>query len=73
MMVENINKNESHKKGELYSFCKENYDFESSISSSLESVEENIQGSSSWLISNLKIKKTIVHKRKGVPRRAPLC
>ncbi|KAF5757375.1 putative transcription repressor PLATZ family [Helianthus annuus] len=61
-----------------YSFCKENYDFErrmdaneSSFSSSLDSVEEDIRRST-WLTSSLKAKKS-VHKRKGVPQRAPLC
>ncbi|KAI3764027.1 hypothetical protein L2E82_14027 [Cichorium intybus] len=78
VVVDCINKNESNKM-EPFSFFKENYDIEgfmngneSSLSSSVESVEENIQGNN-WLISNLKIKKSVVHKRKGVPRRAPLC
>lgn len=62
-----------------FSFYKESYDFdglanenESSFSSSLDSVEENTQGSN-WLTSSLKVKKSVVHKRKGVPQRAPLC
>ncbi|KAL4586452.1 hypothetical protein LXL04_011088 [Taraxacum kok-saghyz] len=78
VVVGDINKYESHKV-ELYSFYKETPDIEglmneneSSFSSSLESVEENGHGNN-CLISNLKIKKSVGHKRKGVPRRAPLC
>ncbi|PWA76740.1 PLATZ transcription factor family protein [Artemisia annua] len=62
-----------------FSFYKETFDFkglpnenESSFSSSLDSVEENIQASP-WLTSKTKAKKSVVHKRKGIPRRAPLC
>ncbi|KAI3719868.1 hypothetical protein L6452_20773 [Arctium lappa] len=77
VVVEDINKLESRKMVS-YSFCKENCDLEgvthendSSFSSSLESVEENVQ--ERWLVSNLKVKKSVLHKRKGVPQRAPLC
>lgn len=62
-----------------FSFYKENFDFkelpndnESSFSSLLDSVEENIQASP-WLTSKIRAKKSVVHKRKGIPRRAPLC
>ncbi|KAI3671887.1 hypothetical protein L1987_87084 [Smallanthus sonchifolius] len=77
VMVEDLNKKECHKMVS-YSFGKENYDFEgltneneSSFSSSLDSVEENVPRNS-WLTSRLKAKKSVAHKRKGVPKRAPL-
>nr|XP_043627025.1 protein RGF1 INDUCIBLE TRANSCRIPTION FACTOR 1 [Erigeron canadensis] len=62
-----------------FSFCKENYDDfegimnenESSFSSSLDTVEECMQRGN-WVTSSLKVKKSVVHKRKGVPQRAPL-
>ncbi|KAJ9563719.1 hypothetical protein OSB04_008879 [Centaurea solstitialis] len=77
VVLEDINKLDNHNMVS-YSFCKENCDVEaftpendSSFSSSLESVEENVQ--ERWLASSLKVKKSVLHKRKGVPQRAPLC
>ncbi|XP_076930510.1 protein RGF1 INDUCIBLE TRANSCRIPTION FACTOR 1 [Bidens hawaiensis] len=78
VVVEDFKKQECNKMAP-YSFFKENYDFEglaieneSLFSSSLDSVDENIQRNS-WLTSSLKVKKSVAHKRKGVPQRAPLC
>ncbi|KAF5761990.1 putative transcription repressor PLATZ family [Helianthus annuus] len=78
IVVEDL-KTQEHHKMVSYSFCKETYnDFEglaieneSSFSSSLDSVEENTQRSP-WLTSSLKAKKSVAHKRKGIPQRAPL-
>ncbi|KAK9051206.1 hypothetical protein SSX86_027832 [Deinandra increscens subsp. villosa] len=81
VLIEDI-KTQEHHKMVSYSFCKENYDFEglaneneSSFSSSLDSVEVNIQLASldsTRFVSNLKVRKSVAHKRKGVPQRAPL-
>ncbi|KAL8227703.1 hypothetical protein R6Q57_015287 [Mikania cordata] len=78
VVVEDLKK--QHKKMVSYSLSEEDCDFEgvinngneSSFSSSLESVEESIQ-QNPWLISTLKVKKSVAHKRKGVPQRAPFC
>lgn len=78
VVMEDLNKQECCEMM-AFSFYKENFDFkglpnenESSFSSSLDSVEENIQASPR-LTSKIKAKKSAVHKRKGIPRRAPLC
>ncbi|KAK1425477.1 hypothetical protein QVD17_20829 [Tagetes erecta] len=77
VMFEDLNK--EHHSLVSYGFCKENYDFvgltnenESSYSSSLDSVEDN-NPRNPLLASSLKTRKSVAHKRKGVPKRAPFC